>query len=117
MNIVLFIIYVLLSSSGLVLFKLGTTNPNISLNLFNINLLFSIKSIIGIFCYGFSFILWLIIVNRMNLTIAMPLSVALVNTLVIVESLLILNEKITILQGIGIFLIIVGVVMITLPKH
>ncbi len=112
MNIILFIIYVILSSSGLVLFKLGTTNTNINFNLFGVHLAFSLKMIIGILCYGFSFLLWLYLVSKLNLTIAMPLSVALVNTLVIVESCIFLNEKITLIQGIGIFIIILGVSLI-----
>ena len=115
-NIVLFILYVLLSSSGLILFKLGALNPNINLNILGLSLTFSIKSIIGILCYGFSFILWMIIVNRMNLTIAMPLSVAIVNTLVVIGSCLFLKEKITLTQGIGIFIVIFGVSLIGIKK-
>lgn len=108
----LFIIYVICSSTGLVLFKLGTTGAGISILGFNITL----KMLIGIVCYGFSFILWLFIVSKVDLTIAMPLSVALVNTLVVIESCLLLKEKITIIQGIGIFVVISGVMLITAGK-
>ena len=116
MSVILFILYVILSSSGLILFKLGSTNPNIHISILGISASFSIKTIIGILCYGFSFLLWLIIVSRMNLTVAMPLSIALVNTLVVVESCLILKEKITLNQGIGIFIIIFGVCIMTWGK-
>lgn len=113
MTILLFVIYVILSSSGLILFKLGALSPNLNLEIFNFSFNFSIKSIIGILCYGFSFILWMIIVSRVNLTVAMPLSVALVNTLVVLGSCYFLKEKITLLQGIGIFIIVFGVCLIT----
>ena len=106
---ILFAIYVLLSSMGLVLFKLGTASSGFSI--LGINVTF--KMLIGIFCYGFSFILWLYIVSKMNLTVAMPLSVALVNTMVIIESCLLLKEKLSLLQVIGIVAIIFGVVIIT----
>lgn len=115
-NIVLFILYVVLSSSGLILFKLGTINPNINLNIFNFSIAISIKSIIGILCYGISFILWMIIVSKINLTLAMPLSVAIVNTLVVLGSCMFLKEKITLIQGIGIFIIIFGVSLISIKK-
>lgn len=115
-SVILFILYVVLSSSGLILFKLGTLNPNINLNIFGLNLIFSIKSIVGVFCYGCSFLLWLVIVSRMNLTIAMPLSVAIVNTMVLIGSYLFLNEKISLIQGIGIFIIIIGVSLIGMNK-
>lgn len=105
----LFIIYVILSSSGLVLFKLGTVGSGIQI--FGINI--TLKMIIGVICYGMSFLLWLYIVSKVNLTIAMPLSVALVNTLVVVESCIFLKEKITLQQTIGIFLIIIGVMVMT----
>jgi len=113
MNIILFIIYVILSSSGLVLFKLGVNNPNIHFSLFGISISLSVKMIIGVICYGFSFLLWLYLVSKLNLTIAMPLSVAIVNTLVVIESSIFLNEKITLMQGIGIFIVIFGVMMMT----
>lgn len=115
-NIILFISYVLLSSSGLILFKLGSINPNINLSLLGLSFSISIKSIIGILCYGVSFVLWMIIVSRMNLTIAMPLSVAIVNTLVVFGSCIFLKEKITLMQGIGIFMIVFGVSLIGIKK-
>ena len=105
----LFVIYIICSSTGLVLFKLGTVGCGLSIFVFTLTL----KMIFGILCYGFSFLLWLYIVSKINLTIAMPLSVALVNTLVVIESCLFLKEKITIFQGIGIFIIILGVMIMT----
>lgn len=107
----LFALYVILASSGLVLFKLGTTDTNTGILLFGINI--TLKMFLGIICYGCSFLLWMYIVSKLNLTIAMPLSVAIVNTLVVLESCLILKEKITLTQGIGIFIIIIGVIVMT----
>lgn len=111
--IIMFTCYVLLASSGLILFKLGSINNNLTLNVFGLSINYSVKMILGLLCYGFSFILWMLIVSKMNLTIAMPLSVAIVNTLVIVESCIILKEKITIIQGIGIFIVLFGVCIMT----
>lgn len=111
--VIMFICYVLLASSGLILFKLGSSNSNLTLSLLGLEFNYSIKMVLGLLCYGFSFVLWMLIVSRSNLTIAMPLSVALVNTLVVIESCLILKEKITVTQGIGIFIIILGVCIMT----
>jgi len=105
----LFIAYVILSSTGLVIFKLGTSGVGFTILGLNI----TIKMLAGIFCYGMSFLIWLYIVSKVNLTFAMPLSVAIVNTLVIVESCIFLKEKITIPQTVGIFLIIIGVMIMT----
>lgn len=111
--IIMFICYVLLASSGLILFKLGSSNSNLTLNIFGFSINYSVRMLLGLLCYGFSFILWMFIVSKTNLTIAMPLSVAIVNTLVVIESCLILKEKITPIQGIGIFIIIFGVCVMT----
>ena len=72
--------------------------------------------ILGLICYIMSFILWMVIVSKSNLTIAMPLSVAIVNTLVILEACIILNERITLLQGIGIFIVVLGVCIMTVGR-
>ena len=111
--ITMFTCYVLLASSGLILFKLGSTNNNLTLNIFGLSINYSIKMILGLLCYGFSFILWMLIVSKMNLTFAMPLSVAIVNTLFVVGSCLVLKERITLTQGIGIFIVIFGVCIMT----
>lgn len=111
--IIMFTCYVLLASSGLILFKLGSANSNLTLNIFGFSINYSIKMILGLLCYGFSFILWMLIVSKTNLTIAMPLSVAIVNTLVVIGSCLVLKEKITLVQCIGIFIIIFGVCIMT----
>ena len=111
--IIMFTCYVLLASSGLILFKLGSLNNTLTLNIFGLSINYSIKMILGLLCYGFSFILWMLIVSRMNLTIAMPLSVAIVNTLVVVGSCTVLKEKITLIQGIGIFIVLFGVCIMT----
>lgn len=115
-NVILFILYVLLSTSGLLLFKMGAMNADINLTILNYSFSFSLKSIFGIFCYGMSFILWMVIISRMNLTLAVPLSVAIVNTLVVIASCIVLKEKITFLQGFGIFIVIVGVSLIGIKK-
>lgn len=114
--ICLFALYVLLASSGLVLFKLGSTSGT-PIKILGFTIDFSWKMLAGIFCYGFSFLLWLYIVSQMNLTVAMPLSVAIVNTLVVVESCLILKEKISLIQGIGIFVVLLGVCIMTWGKN
>ena len=64
--------------------------------------------LLGIICYGLSFLLWLGIVSVLDLSYAMPLSVGLVNVLVLIGSALVLNETISIVQWIGVFIIIFG---------
>lgn len=71
----------MLSAGGLVLFKLGGQDAALQLGRTGFSLTLSWKMLLGIFCYLCSFLLWLVIVSRTQLTFAMPLSVGVVNTL------------------------------------
>ena len=112
MLVVLLLTYVILSSMGLVLFKLGTSSNVFALTIFGHNITLSWKMIVGVIFYGISFLLWLYIVSKNNLTYIFPIQVALVNLFVVVESVILLNEKISLIQGIGILIIIFGVIMV-----
>lgn len=105
---VLFGIYVILASSGLILFKMGSSG--IVLNFVKgINFSINWTSLIGMICYIISFLLWLFIVSKVKLSWAFPLSVALINTVIFVASSLIFKEQITWVQILGTLLITIGV--------
>lgn len=112
MLIIMFILYVLLSAGGLILFKLGTggTEVKITSQLFSVKLSWIL--ILGIIFYACSFVLWLLIVNSLDLSYAMPLSVGFVNLTVLIGSWLVLHENITFLQWVGVFIIIIGLYVI-----
>ena len=98
---VLFIIYVFLSSAGLVLFKLGSSSLNIQLQqtIFSMNI--SLISLLGLFCYLISFILWMLIISRSDVSYIVPLGVActnittnaLIGAVVIIVGIVIMNLK------------------------
>lgn len=112
---ILFTIYVLLSSSGLLLFKIGS--KDIVFNFIKgINISINWMSLLGIICYMISFILWLVIVSKVKLTWAFPLSIALVNTIIFIASSIIFKETITITQIMGVILITLGVTLIGVQK-
>lgn len=113
---VLFIIYVCLSAGGLILFKLGSNSTSLQFQtgIFNLNI--SLNMILGILCYACSFVLWLVIVGMLDLSFAMPLSVGLVNLLVLIGSSLVLNETITVTQWIGVSIIIFGLFIVNVGK-
>ena len=108
---VLFIIYVFLSSAGLVLFKLGSSSLNIQLQqtIFSMNI-----SLISLFCYLISFILWMLIISRSDVSYIVPLGVACTNIAILIASNLILKETITTNALIGAVVIIVGIVIMNL---
>lgn len=115
-SIIFFLLYAIISSSGLVLFKSGSENLKVNYIKGLLNLEISSQVLIGILCYGLSFIMWLLIVNKLDLTYAMPLGVGLTNIFVIIGSKFILKEEITINKIIAIVLIVVAVFIINIDK-
>lgn len=111
---ILFILYVCLSAGGLILFKMGAGRTSIQLTSSLFSLQLSWKMLLGIFCYGCSFLLWLFIVSKMNLSIAMPLSVGLVNLVVLLGSNYFLKETISVSQWIGVGVVIIGLAIINI---
>lgn len=114
--VVLFAVYALLSAGGLVLFKLGGRDAALELGRTGFSVSLSWKMLLGIFCYLCSFLLWLVIVSRTQLTFAMPLSVGIVNTLVFLGSAHFLGERITPLKILGLAVIVLGLFLISIPK-
>ena len=108
MMILLFLLYICLSAGGLILFKLGSKGAMFHLQSDRFTVSISWVMVLGIVCYALSFLLWLGIVSALELSYAMPLSVGLVNILVLIGSSLVLNETISIMQWIGVCIIIVG---------
>ena len=114
--VLLFAVYALLSARGLVLFKLGGRDAAFQVGKTGFSLALSWKMLLGILCYLCSFLLWLVIVSRTQLTFAMPLSVGIVNTLVFLGSARFLGERITPLKILGLAVIVLGLFLISIPK-
>lgn len=109
---ILFLIYVILSSSGLILFKLGSKDLGLEISKTLFSMTLSWQFLLGIICYLLSFILWLVIVNKSSLSYIYPMSIAFINIALLVGSYYFLNEPVTIRTVIGITIIIIGVIIL-----
>ena len=112
MTIALFIIYVLLSAGGMILFKLGARDLSVSAKLPSLSVTLNAWMLLGIAFYCVSFVLWLVIASRLPLSFAMPVSVGLVNICVLIGAVLVLHEKIMPVQWAGVGVIIAGLFLI-----
>lgn len=112
----LFILYVVLSTSGLILVKLGgqATSFQITNAIFSFSMSFTM--ILGFLCYMISFVLWMVIVSKSEVSYIVPLGVACTNIAVLLGSKLILQEHVSLGTVIGTAIIIVGIVIIQLAK-
>ncbi len=71
----------------------------------------NIRILIGLFLYGFSFILWLFALSKLKLSLAYP-ATSLMYVFIILASWLILKESINFYQILGIIIILIGLFLL-----
>ncbi|MFD3156583.1 SMR family transporter [Haloimpatiens sp. FM7330] len=114
--IVTILISVFLGALGQVLVKVGA--PSLNLNFHGINLFYSIVGILknlpvmlGIVSYGTSFLLWIKVLSKVELSYAYPM-VSLGYVIVMIFSYFLFKENISIMRVVGVLFIIIGVMLI-----
>ncbi len=115
MKLIVIIIYLLLSSGGLILMKLGAEQMSIivSKNVFNCSM--SWISILGFICYIGSFLLFsFVLVRKFDLTYIMPIITGISQILVIIAGLAIFKEHINNYGIVGICLVIFGIIFLNI---
>lgn len=116
MNYILIAVYLLCSVGGLTLVKIGGDVNSFSSQSSYFTLSLSYATLIGLFLYIFSFLLWMIIIQRFNLSYIQPIATGLSYVLIILVSVFILRESISALQWMGLVFVLVGVVLMNLSK-
>ena len=115
MIVVLVIIYLFLTVSGLILMKKGGNAGKISISAGEFHLSISLISCLGFLCYICSFLLYTRIVMMFeNLSYITPICTGLSQIMVIIASWLILKEQLTGLTIGGVALVIAGIVIMNL---
>lgn len=109
---ILFILYLVLTSCGLLYIKLGgqSTSASITNSIFSIQLDF--RLIIGLVCYVLSFLLYTIILQKRDLSYIYPISAGIINIISVLMGVIILKEKISTSGIVGIAAIVIGVVLL-----
>lgn len=108
----LFVLYVILSSSGIILFKLGSSDMSIRFLNSQLNMNIPFLSVLGLLCYLISFVLWMIIISKSDVSFIVPLGLGLTNVLILVGSVVVLKEEINLYAICGIVFILVGTLLI-----
>lgn len=111
------ILYALFSATGLVFLKLGTKRDfNISFDRHAFSFQVNYLLVLGLLFYIVSFLLSLSIMKKANLSIFYSVSVGFVYICVCIMSYFVLKETISVVQLIGMSLILAGIVMMTINK-
>ena len=117
MKIVLVIIYLVLSVSGLILMKKGGNSGSIAIEKQNFNFNINLISALGFVCYLFSFLLYTKIIVMFDLSYITPICTGIVQILILVASKLVFKENFTTTSVVGAAIIIMGVIIMNLPKN
>lgn len=109
--------YVLATSAGLVVLKIGATS-GLPISFVDSKLQFNLNpySILGIVLYGVSFLLYIYLISKFSLGYIIPLTTALVYVLIFVASFVIFKESFTATKVAAIALIICGLVLLNVSK-
>lgn len=106
-----FIAYIFLTMAGLFMMKLSEQPIKFGINEGNFFLNISMKMILALLFYLFSFILWTGIVVKNDLSYIVPFSSAIVNVFSVIIGIFIFHEPLNIYKGMGIVLAIIGVIL------
>lgn len=116
MKLVLIGIYLFMTVAGLVLMKYGKNPGSIKVDDGEISFGVSFISGIGLVCYVISFVLFTRIVIMFDLSYIYPITTGIVQILSLVASKVVFKEDITVQALIGASLVIVGIIVMNMPK-
>ena len=108
---ILIALYVVLNSAAQLLLKQGASaGGGVSIAGLPINS----KLVIGVILFGLSFLVWIFILAKENLSFAFPFAVGLGYSTVAALSIFVLREPVSPLQMTGIIVVLIGLTMIAL---
>ena len=113
-KIILCVLYVFFSVTGLVLFKYASNHANNSVMVPVLGIVLSKYSLIGLICYGISFVLYISVISKFDLGYIIPIIGGVNNILIILASVILLNEVLTLNVIIGAVIVTVGIVVMNL---
>ncbi|HVQ45027.1 MAG TPA: hypothetical protein VMT30_08805 [Candidatus Saccharimonadia bacterium] len=117
MSTLILVLYVLSTSLGLVVLKLGTTGGlPISLAENKLQFHFNIYSLSGLALYAVSFVLYLYLISKNDLGYIIPLATGLVYVVIFFASFVVLKEAFSATKILAIGLILMGVIILNVKK-
>lgn len=111
MKIVLVIIYIILTISGLVLMKKGGNPGTLAIKNGDVTFGMNLISLAGFICYICSFLLFTRIVVMFDLSYIMPICTGIVQVITLIASYFVFKEQISKQGIIGASLVIIGIVI------
>ncbi len=106
----LILLYVVLNAFAQLLLKQGASQTASALSVAGLPV--NGRLLAGIVLFGLSFLVWMFILARENLSFAFPFAVGLGYSAVVMLSVFVLGEAVSIIQMTGIGLVLVGLILV-----
>lgn len=117
MSLIVFVIlYLISSTAGLMFLKESVSGFEVFSFQTCLELLSDYKFIFGFFLYAFSFIMWLVLLSKKDLSFIYPIVIGLSYISIMAMAILIFKEDFTLNKATGASLIGVGIIVIFLHK-
>lgn len=118
MKIIMFLIYLILTTSGLIFIKSGgSAGPLLTKGGAFLGFTINWISAIGFVCYLCSFLLFTKIIVSFNLSYIVPISTGIVQVLILLASKFIFKETISSYGLVGAIIIIIGIIIMNIPNN
>lgn len=105
-------LYMILAVSGMILVKQGTLSAGIVSGKFNLNI--SFVSLLGIMFYGCSFLLYMVILQKFDLTDIIPITTGVIYILTFIAGIIFFKETVSIKQIIAASIILFGIILMAI---
>lgn len=115
MKILLTVLYLLFTTGGLTLMKIGGDSLSFGLKS-GLSFKIGYITLFGFLCYFVSFLLWQKLLVTFDLSYIVPITTGIVQIIVLLLGLLVFKESVSITGIIGVIFIIVGVVLTSIIK-
>jgi len=109
-------LYLLFTIGGLLLMKAGAGSASVQLDKTLLQLSLNVSLAAGLFCYAVSFLLWIVLLRKFDITYIVPLTTGISYVAVVVGGVWLFGERVSLLQGSGIAIILLGIVLLNIPK-
>ena len=115
MFVIVLAVYALLSVGGLTLFKLGAQKVmSIGITTSAFSMQISWLSITGLLMYVCSFLIYMGLVSKIQLSYLTPISTSVVYILTFLAAIVIFHEPVSVLKIIGALFVLCGIVMMNI---
>lgn len=115
MKILLTIIYICLTTTGIFLMKLGGDSLSLTLSK-GITLKLGYITLLGFIAYLFSFLLWQRLIVSFDLSYIVPITTGICQLIILLIGIIFFKENINFIGIIGSLLVVIGIVLMAFGK-